>query len=362
MDRARYREFLRILELTPDASLAEIQNSYRHLIKFYSSDLDDSIIGAPLEGELTPERRKEILTEIESAYAGLIEMLEKESRQLAEQLKSDESEASLPGDVTQMRGFEDHVSREIGAVFRARGLKKSFNRRLVVKGIDIEVRAGEIIALLGRNGAGKTTSFLMMAGLLRPDSGTIEMDGIDLSGLPASRRAEYGITYLPQENSIFLKTSAENNLKMILEIKQKGRKRRAEIIRGLLADLGLTSHARQPAHTLSGGERRRLEICRALILNPKFLFLDEPFTGIDPITIIELQRIILRLRNRGIGIVLSDHNVRDTLKITDRAYVIDEGVLLAEGTPRTIAGHPAAREKFLGRNFKLGEEVAAYSS
>jgi len=360
MDRAKYREYLATLELTPDASLSEIRNSYRHLKRFYKSDTLDSIVTSPLESEVSDEGRQDILRQIEEAYAGLMAMLDQESSRLIEETLPTEAADEI--DIVEMRDFEEHIAREIGVVFRARELIKSFNRRLVVKGIDIEVRSGEIIALLGRNGAGKTTSFLMMAGLLRPDSGSIQLDNTDISGQPASRRAEMGITYLPQENSIFLKTSAENNLKMILELKVRDKKKRAEIIRKLLAELGLTSLARQPAYSLSGGERRRLEICRALILNPKFLFLDEPFTGIDPITIIELQRILIRLRNRGIGVILSDHNVRDTLKITDRAYVIDEGRLLTEGSPQTIADSPEAREKFLGRDFNLGDEISSYSS
>lgn len=362
MDRSKYREYLGILELTTDASLTEIKNSYRHLKKFYSSDVLDSIVTSPLEGELSEKRKQEILLQIEEAYSGLMEMLEKESRRIFANRDQNEPSAGDDLDVTEIRDFEDHVSKEIGTVFRARQLKKSFNRRLVVKGIDIEVRSGEIIALLGRNGAGKTTSFLMMAGLLRPDDGTILFNDLDISNQPASRRAELGITYLPQENSIFLKTSTENNLKMVLELRIKDKRERAETVKRLLEELGLTALAKQPAYSLSGGERRRLEICRALILKPKFLFLDEPFTGIDPITIIELQRIVLRLRSRGIGIILSDHNVRDTLKITDRAYVIDEGRLLVEGSAQQIAVHEAAREKFLGKDFRLGDEISSYSS
>lgn len=244
----------------------------------------------------------------------------------------------------------------------AENLIKSYGRRTVVYGVDIEVNSGEVIALLGRNGAGKTTTFLMMVGLIKPDNGSIRLDSLDISKYTAHRRAEAGITYLPQENSVFLKTSTINNLRMVLELKDYSRKERDNKANKLLDELGLTSLAHQSAHSLSGGERRRLEICRALVLNPKFLLLDEPFTGIDPLTIIELQKIILNLKKKGIGIILSDHNVRDTLKITDRAYVIDEGEILVTGSPQAIAGDEKAQERFLGRNFRLGDEVIDYSS
>jgi len=249
------------------------------------------------------------------------------------------------------------------SIFKAKNLRKSFNRRMVVKGIDIKVRSGEIIALLGRNGAGKTTSFLMMAGLLKPDTGTIYLDDTDISKYSSNQRAETGITYLPQENSVFLKTSTENNLKMIIELKNRSRKERDKICRNLLEEMGLLPLAKQSAHTLSGGERRRVEICRALILEPKFLLLDEPFTGIDPLTVIELQKTIIKLKRRGIGVILSDHNIRDTLKITNRAYIIDEGDILVQGSPQEISADEKAREKFLGKDFSLGfKEPAATNS
>lgn len=248
------------------------------------------------------------------------------------------------------------------AIFRAEELRKSFNRRPVVKGINIEINSGEIISLLGRNGAGKTTSFQMMMGLIKPDKGSIYLDKKNISKYSTNKRAKAGITFLPQENSIFLKETVENNLKMILEIKGMKRKVRKKTTEKLLDELGLATLAKQSAHSLSGGERRRLEICRILILKPKFLLLDEPFTGIDPITIAELQKIFLGFKHRGIGIILSDHNVRDTLKITDWAYIIDDGEILIEGTPREIASNGIAKERFLGKNFKLGDEVDIYSS
>jgi lipopolysaccharide export system ATP-binding protein len=248
------------------------------------------------------------------------------------------------------------------AILRAENLKKSYGYRLVVKGIDIAVNTGEIIALLGRNGAGKTTTFQMMVGLIKPDSGTIYLDETNISRHTSNQRANDGITYLPQENSVFLKTTVEKNLKMILELKKYKKDEVAAITDQLLEELGLQSLRKQPAFSLSGGERRRLEICRALVLDPKFLLLDEPFTGIDPLTIVEIQRILLRLKKKGIGIILSDHNVRDTLKITDNGYVIDQGEILIKGNPQQIASDKIAKERFLGENFKLGDEIADYNS
>ncbi|MGD9346812.1 MAG: LPS export ABC transporter ATP-binding protein [Candidatus Aminicenantes bacterium] len=248
------------------------------------------------------------------------------------------------------------------AVLRAENLKKSYGHRFVVKGIDIEVNTAEIIALLGRNGAGKTTTFQMMVGLIKPDSGSIYLDSTDISKHTSNQRADEGITYLPQENSVFLKTTVEKNLRMILELKKYEKDEVDTITDQLLKELGLHSLRRQPAFSLSGGERRRLEICRALVLDPKFLLLDEPFTGIDPLTIVEIQKILLRLKKKGIGIILSDHNVRDTLKITDKGYIIDHGEILIKGNPQQIASDEKAKEKFLGEDFKLGDEVADYDS
>jgi lipopolysaccharide export system ATP-binding protein len=227
--------------------------------------------------------------------------------------------------------------------------------------VDLQVRSGEIIGLLGRNGAGKTTTFLVIAGLLKPDEGELYLDDSNISTFSTHQRAHRGITYLPQESSVFLKTSVENNLKMVWEIMGDKRNERKKLAKQLLEELGLKSQSNQKAFSLSGGERRKLEICRALLLNPKFLLLDEPFTGIDPLTIIDLQKILFKLRNRGIGIVLSDHNVRDTFRITDRAYIIDEGEILIEGNPQEIVSSKLARKHFLGENFRLGEEVT-YSS
>jgi len=247
-------------------------------------------------------------------------------------------------------------------ILKAENLKKSFHKRLVVKGVDIEVHSGEIIGLLGRNGAGKTTTFLMMVGLVKPDSGAIYLDEKDISRFSTNKRADAGITYLPQENSVFLKTSVEKNIWMILQVQKHSNPEIKEITARLLEELGLSSLAKQAAHSLSGGERRRLEICRSLVIEPKFLLLDEPFTGIDPLTIVELQKILLNLRNKGIGIILSDHNVRDTLKITNMAYIIDGGEILVKGNPKEIAADVTAKERFLGENFKLGDEIESHSS
>ncbi|MGB2844670.1 MAG: LPS export ABC transporter ATP-binding protein [Candidatus Aminicenantaceae bacterium] len=245
---------------------------------------------------------------------------------------------------------------------RSDKLTKSYNRRVVVKEVNVKIRSGEIVGFLGRNGAGKTTTFQMMVGLIKPDRGNVFLDDKNISLLPSHLRAEAGITYLPQENSVFLKASVKNNLKLVLELLPLKRKEREEIAGKLLEELGLQELAKQSAHSLSGGERRRLEISRSLILNPKFLLLDEPFTGIDPLTIIELQKIMLKLKEKGIGIILSDHNVRDTLKVADHAFIIDEGEILIEGSPREISSDEKAKEKFLGKSFKLGDEVERFYS
>ena len=242
-------------------------------------------------------------------------------------------------------------------LLRAERLTKSYNNRVVVRDLSLEVRSGEIVGLLGRNGAGKTTTFQMMVGLVKPESGTILLDAADISRMTTYRRAVNGITYLPQEGSVFLKASVADNLNLVLELQPRTRKERQETRHALLEELGLVDLAGQSADSLSGGERRRLEIARALVLDPKFLLLDEPFTGIDPLTILEFQRIINRLRAKGIGIVLTDHNVRDTFKVVDRSYIIDEGEILIEGPPTVIAADERARERFLGKGFELGEEV-----
>jgi len=242
------------------------------------------------------------------------------------------------------------------AVIIAERLVKGFGRRTVVKGVDIRLNAGTIVGFLGRNGAGKTTIFQMIVGLLKPDRGRILLDGDDITAWPTDRRAEAGLTYLPQENSIFLKATVFDNLRLAVELLPYARSERETVIRSLLAEFGLDALAAQPAHSLSGGERRRLEIARALTLKPKFLLLDEPFTGIDPITILEIQKILAGLKAKGIGILLSDHNVRDTFRIADRAYIIDDGEILIEDAPPRVARDERARDRFLGREFTFGSE------
>jgi lipopolysaccharide export system ATP-binding protein len=237
-------------------------------------------------------------------------------------------------------------------LLEARSLSKRFGRRVVVKGIDIRVASGEIVGLLGRNGAGKTTCFQMIVGLLRPDEGAVFLDETDMSRLPTDKRALAGLTYLPQENSIFLKATVIDNLRIGLELKPMSKREVDKTARGLLEEFGLADLA----DSLSGGERRRLEICRALILRPKFLLLDEPFTGIDPLTIRDIQETLLRLKGRDIGILLSDHNVRDTFLIVDRAYIIDDGEILVAGVPARLAVDAKARERFLGTEFRFGGE------
>ncbi|OQX53532.1 MAG: LPS export ABC transporter ATP-binding protein [Candidatus Aminicenantes bacterium 4484_214] len=243
----------------------------------------------------------------------------------------------------------------------AKNLFKRFGKRIVVKNLSLTLETGKIYGLLGRNGAGKTTTFQMITGLIKPNSGQIYFDQTNIISWPTNERARAGITYLPQESSVFLKTTVLNNLALILREKGFNSHQAKEKALSLLEELGLKRLWAQPAYTLSGGERRRLEISRALILEPKFLLLDEPFTGIDPITINELQRIFLNLKNKGIGLLLSDHNVKDTFQIANHVFIIDGGELLVEGHPQEVAHHPLARQRFLGENFKFGEE-RGYSS
>jgi lipopolysaccharide export system ATP-binding protein len=232
-------------------------------------------------------------------------------------------------------------------------LVKGYGGRPVVDGVDIRVRRGEIVGLLGPNGAGKTTTFAMMVGYVRPDGGRILLDGLDITRVPMYQRARFGIGYLAQEPSIFRKLTVEENIMAILETLEIGRNERRARLDGLLNELGITHLARQKAFTLSGGEKRRLEITRALVTNPQFILLDEPFSGIDPITVFEAQEIIRELRKRGLGILLTDHNVRETLEITDRAYILAEGRVLIDGSAQQLITDPRAREIYLGEKFRL---------
>ena len=232
-------------------------------------------------------------------------------------------------------------------------LVKGYNGRPVVDGVDIRVRRGEIVGLLGPNGAGKTTTFAMMVGYVRPDGGRIQLDGRNITDVPMYRRARLGIGYLAQEPSIFRKLTVEENILAILETLNLSRAERRQRLDGLLNELGITHLARQKAFTLSGGEKRRLEITRALVTNPQFILLDEPFSGIDPITVFEAQEIIRELKKRGLGILLTDHNVRETLEITDRAYIMAEGRVLIDGNAQQLITDPRAREIYLGEKFRL---------
>ena len=232
-------------------------------------------------------------------------------------------------------------------------LVKAYNGRPVVDGVEVFVRRGEIVGLLGPNGAGKTTTFAMVVGYVAPDGGAIMIDEQDITLLPMYRRSRLGIGYLAQEPSIFRKLTVEENILAILETLGLPRQVRRKRLDQLLNELGITHLARQKAFTLSGGEKRRLEITRALVTNPQFILLDEPFSGIDPITVFECQEIIRELKRRGLGVLLTDHNVRETLEITDRAYIMAEGRVLISGTAHELITDSRAREIYLGEKFRL---------
>jgi lipopolysaccharide export system ATP-binding protein len=234
------------------------------------------------------------------------------------------------------------------------GLTKRYGSHEAVSGVDLEVHPTEVVGLLGPNGAGKTTTFNMMAGGIRPTRGQVFLGDLEISDLPMYRRARLGITYLPQEPSIFRKLSVADNVNAILETVEPDRTARRERLRELLAELGLTEKSDRRGDSLSGGERRRCEITRALVLDPKFMLLDEPFAGIDPIAVIDIQKIIEQLKNRGIGVIITDHNVRETLRICDRAYIIKDGTIIRQGPPAEIAADPLVRETYLGEHFELG--------
>ncbi len=239
----------------------------------------------------------------------------------------------------------------------AEGLTKAYGRRTVVNDVAIDISQGEVVGLLGPNGAGKTTTFYMVVGLARPDGGRVHLGGEEITHLPMYLRARAGISYLPQEASIFRKLTAEQNVLAILETMGVPSGEIRGRARALLEELGIQSKARQPAYTLSGGERRRLEIARALASSPSFMLLDEPFAGIDPIAVVDIQRIIGQLKARGIGVLITDHNVRETLKITDRAYILRDGNVFRAGTPRELASDAEVRRVYLGDGFRLDEDA-----
>lgn len=238
-------------------------------------------------------------------------------------------------------------------VLRATGLHKSYAGREVVSGVNLEVHSGQVIGLLGPNGAGKTTSFYMVVGLAKPDLGKILLDDRDITGLPMYRRARTGISYLPQEASVFRKLTVAENLLAIIETLPLSRGEQRQRLEELLNDLNIAHIRDSKGYALSGGERRRVEIARSLVLEPAFLLLDEPFAGIDPIAVIDIQNIIAQLKGRGIGILISDHNVRETLGVCDQAYILNQGKFLEFGTPEKIAASPLAREIYLGEKFRL---------
>ncbi len=241
----------------------------------------------------------------------------------------------------------------------ASGLEKSYGARKVVTDVHLAVDSGEVVGLLGPNGAGKTTSFYMIVGLVRADAGQISIEGRRVERLPIHQRSRLGLSYLPQEASIFRKLNVEENIRAVLELQldKDGRSLRPavieDVLNGLLRDLSIEKLRASPAPALSGGERRRVEIARALATQPRFILLDEPFAGVDPIAVIEIQRIIGFLKSRGIGVLITDHNVRETLGICDRAYIISEGRVLAEGTPSEIVENPDVRKVYLGEHFRM---------
>ena len=236
---------------------------------------------------------------------------------------------------------------------RSSNIEKVYKERRVVKGVDIYVRSGEIVGLLGPNGAGKTTSFYMLVGFIKPTSGKVFIDGEDVTPLPMYERARHGLGYLAQEPTIFRGLTVEKNLLAILERIEPDKNKRKEKVAQLLEEFGLTRLAKQKAWTLSGGEKRRMEIARCMISNPKIILLDEPFVGIDPITVSELRQMIFKLKDKGIGVLITDHNVRETLPLTERAYLIYDGKILVEGDQNTLLNDANARKFYLGEDFKM---------
>jgi len=236
-------------------------------------------------------------------------------------------------------------------------LSKSYRGRKVVDNVSVRVKQGEVVGLLGPNGAGKTTSFYMIVGMITPDSGRVMLDDHDLTQLAMYQRAQKGISYLPQEASVFRKLSVEDNLMAILQTLRLNRRERLDRMDRLIEQLGLQQVRKSKGYVLSGGERRRVEIARSLVISPSFLLLDEPFSGIDPIQVLELQKIIFDLKNSGIGILMTDHNVRETLAVTDRAYIINNGRIFRSGSPESLGNDPEVRRVYLGEHFSMGIEA-----
>ena len=264
-------------------------------------------------------------------------------------------------DIENTEAVEEQTASEVlepqtetaGSILRAEGLVKRYGKRTVVNDVNINVRQGEIVGLLGPNGAGKTTSFYMTTGLIVPNAGHIFIDDQEITGFPVYKRARAGIGYLPQEASVFRKLSVEDNIMAVLEMTGKPRQYQAEKLEALIKEFRLEKVRKNKGDQLSGGERRRTEIARCLAIDPKFIMLDEPFAGVDPIAVEDIQHIVWHLKYRNIGILITDHNVHETLNITDRAYLLFEGKILFQGKPEELAQNPIVREKYLGSNFVL---------
>ncbi|WP_273792027.1 LPS export ABC transporter ATP-binding protein [Brucella anthropi] len=260
---------------------------------------------------------------------------------------------NAPSDVVGAMPGQPGRSARLKGTLVARGLCKSYRGRQVVNGVSFGVRAGEAVGILGPNGAGKTTCFYMVTGLVPADAGSIEIDGFDVTSMPMYRRSRLGIGYLPQEASIFRGLSVENNIKAVLEVVEKDRSKRASELDALLDEFHIAHLRKAPAISLSGGERRRLEIARALASRPNFMLLDEPFAGVDPIAVSDIQQLVRHLTSRGIGVLITDHNVRETLGLIDRAYIIHAGQVLTHGRPAEIVANPDVRRLYLGDQFTL---------
>lgn len=244
-------------------------------------------------------------------------------------------------------------SKQSLITLEARKLDKAYRGRRVVNDVSLSISAGEVVGLLGPNGAGKTTTFYMIVGLTTPDSGSVHLDGEEITSLPMYLRARRGISYLPQEPSVFRKLSVEDNLYAVAETLDLAPGMADQSVSELLEEFGITDLRKSLAYTLSGGERRRLEIARSMMIKPKFILLDEPLAGIDPLAVLEIQRIVVQLKSKNIGVLITDHNVRETLKITDRAYIINEGTIFRMGTPELLSSDIEVRKVYLGENFRL---------
>jgi lipopolysaccharide export system ATP-binding protein len=261
--------------------------------------------------------------------------------------------AILEAPRTTLQANDDHVYQSGTEVLRSENLVKRYKKRVVVNDVTIDVRQGEIVGLLGPNGAGKTTTFYMVVGMVKPNAGRVFIDTKEITSLPMYQRARLGIGYLPQEASVFRRLTVRDNLMAVLQLTKDSRKEREDKCDRLLEDFGLTHVAKSYGYVLSGGERRRTEIARSLALDPRFMLLDEPFAGIDPIAVEEIMRIVKKLKARNLGILITDHNVHETLTITDRSYLLFEGKILKSGSAEYLANDPEARKLYLGESFKL---------